>query len=239
MAADLAPPVVAEPGAAPAGPGRLRTDVHGSAKPLLRGRIHAAALLAAVPAGVVLVASARTGVGRVAALVYAASLVALFAASSAYHRLGRSARAQGLLRRIDHASIYLLIAGSYTPICLLVLRGAWGWSLLGLVWASALVGVVVKLASFHRSRVIGAVLYIAMGWSVVLVAPLLVGRLPVAGASLLVTGGLLYTVGAVVLARRRPDPAPRIFGYHELWHSLVVLAGLCHYIAIYQVVRGR
>lgn len=225
--------------AAERAPVAAATDALGAPKPLLRGHIHLGALVLAVPGGVLLVASAATGVGQLAAAVYAASLVALFGASSAYHRLGRTLRTRQVLRRLDHASIYLLIAGSYTPFCLLVLRGAWGWSLLALVWTAAVVGVVAKLATFERANVFGAVLYIAMGWSAVVAVPVLVGRLPLLETTLLLTGGVLYTLGAVVLARRRPDPAPRVFGYHEVWHTMVVVAGLCHYIAIYSVVRGN
>jgi hemolysin III len=215
---------------------RLGTDVHGVVKPLLRGRIHLGALVLAAPAGALLVASARTGTGRLAAGVYVATLLALFGASAAYHRLGRTVRTQRVLRRVDHATIYLLIAGSYTPFCLLGLPGAWRWGMLAVIWTSAVVGVVLKLALFEASSVIGAVLYIAMGWAAVVAGPVLVGQVSLAVLALLVTGGLLYTLGAVVLSRRWPDPAPRVFGYHEVWHSAVVVAVACHYAAIFLLV---
>jgi hemolysin III len=195
-------------------------------------------LIAAVPAGVVLIASARSGLAIVASAIYATSLVALYGASSAYHRLGRTVRSQKWLRRLDHASIYVLIAGSYTPICLLVLKGHWRWSLLAGVWLAAAVGVVLKLARFDVSSRIGGALYIVMGWAVIVAAPALVSRLPAGVLVLFALGGLMYTGGAIILARRRPNPAPRVFGYHEVWHVLVVAAGVCHYAAIYNVVTG-
>ena len=214
----------------------MHVDVHGMVKPLMRGRIHVGALVAAVPAGVVLIATARSGLAIVASAIYATSLVALYGASSAYHRLGRTVRSQKWLRRLDHASIYVLIAGSYTPLCLLVLKGHWRWSLLAGVWLAAAVGVVLKLARFDMSNRVGGVLYIVMGWAVIVAAPALVSRLPAWILVLLAVGGLMYTGGAVVLARRWPNPSPRIFGYHEVWHALVVAAGICHYVAIYSVV---
>lgn len=216
----------------------LAHDVHGLAKPLLRGRIHAAAFVAAVPAGVVLVATARSGLAVAASAIYAASLVALFGASSAYHRLGRTVRRQLWLRRLDHASIYVLIAGSYTPICLLVLTGAWRWSLLIGVWLAAAIGVALKLARFDASNRIGGTLYIVMGWAVIVAAPTLIDRVPGTILLLLAIGGVVYTLGAVVLASRWPNPVPAVFGYHEVWHVLVVAAGALHYVAIFNLVRG-
>jgi hemolysin III len=205
-------------------------------RPLLRGRIHAAALVAAVPAGLALVAAARSGSARMSALVYAASLIALFGASSAYHRLARGERSSRWLRRLDHSTIYVLIAGSYTPLCVVVLQGWWGWSLLAVVWVAAVAGIVLKLVRFDASRRIGAVLYIAMGWAVAAASPVLVGAVPTSTLVLLVAGGLIYTVGAVVLLTKVPNPFPRVFGYHEVWHTMVVVAGVLHYLAIRQIV---
>ena len=217
---------------------RVLTDVHGAVKPLLRGRIHVGALVAAIPAGVILIASARSGLAVVASAIYATSLVALYGASSAYHRLGRTVRSRKWLRRLDHAAIYVLIAGSYTPICLLVLSGHWRWSLLAGVWLAAAVGVVLKLARFDVSNRIGGALYIVMGWAVIVAAPALVARVPIGILVLFAVGGIVYTVGAIVLARRWPNPVPSIFGYHEVWHVLVVAAGICHYAAIFNLVSS-
>lgn len=216
---------------------RTLIDVHGRPKPLLRGRLHAVVFVATVPAGAVLLGAADTALSSVAAAIYAVSLALLFGASSAYHCLGRTVTSQLLLRRLDHASIYVLIAGSYTPLCLLVLPGLWRWSMLAAIWSAAAVGVATKMARFHLS-VFGAVLYVAMGWAALVAVPLLVTRLAADVLVLLALGGILYTGGAVVLARQRPDPWPRTFGYHEIWHTMVVVAGGCHYAVILHIVRA-
>ena len=221
----------------PARTERLVTDVHGLVKPFFRGRIHAAAFVLSIPAGLLLVASAGSGRAAVGAAIYALSLTALYGASSAYHRLGRTVRSQHWLRRLDHATIYVLIAGTYTPICLLVLEGTTRWSLLAGVWLAAAVGAAIKLARFDGSHWLGSVLYGAMGWAAIVAVPQLVARLPGWVLALLAGGGLVYSVGALVLARRWPDPHPRTFGYHEIWHTLVVVAGVCHYAAVLHVVR--
>lgn len=226
------------PGAAPPAAAIPVVDVHGVEKPLLRGRIHAAAFFAAVPAGIYLVSAASGLTARVGAGIYAACLLALLGASSSYHRFGRPGRSQEILRRLDHSSIYLLIAGSYTPLCLLAFPGRWGFSLLAGVWAAAAVGVVLKLTRFDRSHTAGFVLYLAMGWAVVIAAPALVSSLDASTLVLLVGGGVVYSVGAVVLATRFPNPLPRVFGYHEVWHLMVVVAVALHYAAIHDVVTS-
>jgi hemolysin III len=205
-------------------------------KPLLRGRIHVAAFVASIPAGAILLANASPGRSAAGALVYALSLTALYGASSAYHRLGRTVRSQRWLRRIDHGTIYVLIAGTYTPICLLVLDGATRWLLLGAMWSAAVVGFSLKLVRFDGSHWLGSFLYGAMGCAAFVAAPQLVTRLPAWVWGLLGAGGAIYGIGALVLARRWPDPRPRVFGYHEIWHTLVVVAGACHYAAVLHVV---
>jgi hemolysin III len=212
-------------------------DVHGLPKPMLRGRIHLVAFVLSLPAGLLLVDLARPGAGRAGALVYALSLTALYGASAAYHRLGRGPVSQRWLRRIDHATIYVLIAGTYTPVCLLLLHGAWRWSLLSAVWAAAALGVGMKLARFDLSQRWGSVLYGAMGGAAVVIVPQLLRRLPLWAFGLLAVGGLVYAVGALVLATRRPNPYPRVFGYHEVWHCMVVVAGICHWVVVFHVVR--
>jgi hemolysin III len=211
-------------------------DAHGLIKPILRGRIHLAALVIAVPAVVALVVAAAGVEAKLAVATYGATLVLLFAASSAYHRLGRPGRTQAWLRRLDHSSIFLLIAGSYTPICLVALSRWWSGALLGAVWAAAVVGVVLKLFRFERSHRLGFALYLTMGWAVVAALPGLVTALDPSTLALLVAGGVLYTLGAIVLATRFPNPAPRVFGYHEVWHVMVVAAAALHYVAIRGVV---
>lgn len=211
-------------------------DVHGLVKPLLRGRLHVGAFLVAVPAALVLVGVARSTPATVAAAVYGATLVALFGVSGAYHRLGRTLRSQRWLRRADHATIYLLIAGSYTPVSIVAIGGRLGWGLAGAVWVAAALGGVLKLLLFDRTHVIGAALYLVLGWIAVGALPALLPKVGPRTLALLVAGGLVYTVGAIVLARRRPDPLPRVFGYHEVWHTLVIVAAALHYTAILDIV---
>lgn len=220
------------------GAGGVVLDVHGAEKPLLRGRIHAAAFFAAVPAGVILIRSASDLTGQVGAGIYAACLLALLGASSAYHRFGREQGWRRILRRLDHSSIYLLIAGSYTPLCLLALPGWWGFSLLAAIWIAAIVGVVLKLTRFDRAHTVGFVLYLAMGWAAVAAAPALVTSLDVSTLVLLAVGGVVYSVGAAVLGTRFPNPLPRVFGYHEVWHVMVVVAVALHWAAIHDVVTA-
>jgi hemolysin III len=208
--------------------------------PVWRGRLHAGAFVLAIPLAVALLAVARPAEARAAAAVYAATLVAGFGTSAAYHRLVASPRARQWMRRADHSTIYLLIAGTYTPICLLALPPAWGVPVLVVVWLGALVGVVLKLAAFDRRwvRTAGWTLYLVLGWVAVLAAPAMLEHLTAAELILIVIGGLIYTAGSVVLATGRPDPAPAVFGYHEVWHACTVLAGLCHFASVGLVVAS-
>ncbi|MBA2438093.1 MAG: hemolysin III family protein [Acidimicrobiia bacterium] len=210
-------------------------DVLTAVRPRMRGRLHQIVFFLSIPAGVVVVAAAGTTTARLGALVYACSLTAMFATSAAYHRLAQSVRARLWMRRADHAMIFVLIAGSYTPVCLLVLEGAWRAVALSVVWAGALVGVGFKLFLLHVMR-FGNALYLVLGWAVLALVPQLVER-PVS-LGLLAAGGVLYTSGTVVLTRRRPDPVPEVFGYHEVWHSLVVAAAACHYAMILLLVAA-
>jgi hemolysin III len=194
------------------------------------------AFIMSVPLGVSLVIVARTGKGKVSALVFAVSLAGVFAASAAYH-LGRwSDAVRPRMRSLDHSMIFVLIAGSYTPFCLLVIRGGWGAVMLAAVWAGALAGVVLKLVALERVHKVTATLYMLLGWLAILGFPRMVAELTGLQLALLVAGGLLYTVGAIVLLRNKPNPSPRVFGYHELWHAMGVTASLCHYIAILLIV---
>jgi hemolysin III len=170
--------------------------------------------------------------------VYAASLVALFAASSSYHRFRGGERWLSRLRRFDHSSIYLLIAGSYTPICLVVLPRSYGIPLLATVWAAAIAGVVMKLARFERAHRLGFALYLVMGWAALVAMPGLLHRVSGSTLALLGIGGVIYTVGAIVLATRTPNPFPRVFGYHEVWHVMVVAAAVLHYLALREILVG-
>jgi len=201
-------------------------------KPRLRGRLHQIAFFFSIPQGVAVVAAAAGAAARLAAGVYAVGLAGLYGASALYHRLRWSPRALMRMRRLDHAMIFVLIAGSYTPFALLVLHGAWSVAILGLAWAGALAGIAIKILSIDRLRVLGGAMYIVLGWLVIIALPQIVRGLPPAGVVLLFAGGILYTAGAAVLWRRWPNPSPTWFGYHEVWHAMVIAASLCHYAAI-------
>jgi hemolysin III len=211
----------------------------GSPKPRWRGRLHQLAFFASIPAGLALVAVARAGVGaRVAASIFAGCLSGLFGVSALYHRIDWSERAARVMRHLDHSMIFVFIAASYTPVTLLALRPAWGIALLVLAWSGAAVGVIITVLRLERWKAVGFVLYLVLGWLAVLALPQLVRALSTLELALLVTGGVLYTVGAVVLARARPDPRPLVFGYHEIWHSFVVGASGCHFTLVLLLVRA-
>jgi len=210
----------------------------GTSKPRLRGRLHQVAFFASVPAGAALIRAAPTTTARVAAVVYALSLAAQFGVSAAYHRGRWSPPALRWMKRLDHSMIFLLIAGTYTPFGLLVLKGAWSVAILTIVWVGAAVGVALKMVRVDGLAVVTGVLYIALGWLAVVALPEIARGLPRPGIGLLLAGGVLYTAGAAVLARRRPDPNPATFGYHEVWHSMVIGGALCHYVVIALVFRA-
>jgi hemolysin III len=201
-------------------------------KPLLRGVLHQGAFLAALVVGPLLVVGAGDERERIAAAVFAASVAACFGASALYHRVTWTPAVRPWMRRVDHAGIYLLIAGTYTPVCLLVLDGTWRLVILVIVYAGAFAAVALKFAWVDAPKWLAAVVGIALGWSGVVMLPQLATRLDPAAVALLGAGGLLYTAGAIVYARRRPDPVPHVFGYHELFHALTIVAVACQYVAI-------
>jgi hemolysin III len=204
----------------------------GTPRPRMRGVLHQLAFLAAVPLGVVLGLSAHGGVARGAAITFAASVAAMFWVSSMFHRLSWTPAAARWIGRLDHAMIYALIAGTYTPVGLLVIHPAWRVPILATVWGGALFATVVELLWDSAPRWLAPIICVALGWVAVLVFPQIVAGIGVSGALVLLAGGLAYTVGALVYAQRRPDPIPAIFGYHELFHTLVVIAVACQYAAI-------
>jgi hemolysin III len=206
---------------------------HYGPRPTWRGWLHFAAFLAVLPAGLYLLSAADTAGARVAVAVYWASLAGLFATSASYHRLARSSRAVLWFRRADHSMIYVLIAGTYTPLCLIALPRMWGIPMLVVAWVAALAGVIIKMVRLGvGDDSSGSWLYVVMGWGAVLTLPVLVTSLNVVQLVLLGVGGVLYTVGAVILGRRRPDPVPSHFGYHEVWHSMTIAAGACHFALV-------
>jgi hemolysin III len=200
--------------------------------PVLRGVSHFWAFWCALAATIPRGALAPDGAARGAALVYGAGLCVLFAGSAAFHRWHCGPRLRTLLCRIDHSAIFVFIAASYTPVALLVLEGPTGWTLFGAAWAGALAGVALSLLWISAPRVLFAATYVALGWLAIIAIPELVASLPVTPLVLIATGGVLYTIGAVVYALRRPDPWPRVFGFHEVFHALVIAAAALHFVAM-------
>lgn len=206
-----------------------------AAKPLLRGVSHELAAGLALAAWVVLAAGAAGDRARLAAVIYGASLFTLFAVSALYHRPSWSPRARLRMRRLDHAAIFVLIAGTYTPFCLLLGDGR-GRALLALVWGGAAAGTALAVAWPRAPKALSAVVYVALGWVVLPVVPALRAALGGGAVLLLAAGGLVYSLGAVVYAARRPDPFPRVFGYHEVFHALVIVAAVLHLVVVAQAI---
>ncbi len=206
-------------------------------KPLLRGVSHEVAAFAAVPATLALVASAKSPWAQVGAATYGASLFTLFLVSAVFHRPTWSPRARLLVGRLDNSAIFLLIAGTYTPICLLV-GGGIGRALLAVVWTGAVLGIVATMAWPFAPKPLMAAIYVALGWAFVPAAGGLRAAMGGQALLLLVAGALVYTAGAIVYALRRPDPFPRVFGYHEIFHLLVIAAAVLHYVVIQSAVRA-
>ncbi len=183
-------------------------------------------------------ALARATTARVGAAVFAATLTGLYGVSAAYHRGRWSVSAERLMKYLDHSMIFVFIAGTYTPVTLLALRPAWGITLLALAWSGAAVGVLMTVLRLERWHRAGFAMYLVLGWLAIVAAPQLVSSLSRVELALLVIGGILYTVGAVVLAGRRPDPHPTVFGYHEVWHAFVVGANACHFTLVLLLIRA-
>jgi hemolysin III len=200
--------------------------------PRLRGVLHAYSFFFAVAAAVGLSIAVHGPRAHVAAAVYGAGLCGLFAVSATYHRWRFNARWKPLLRRIDHSMIFVFIAASYTPIALLVLHSPLSWVVLGCAWAGAAGGVAFSLAWIDAPRALTAASYILLGWVAVIAAPQLVRGVGLVASLLLLLGGVLYSAGAAIYARQRPDPWPAVFGFHEVFHALVVAAALLHFVAL-------
>jgi hemolysin III len=208
--------------------------------PRLRGLLHAAAFPAAAVAGVVLIALGPTQAARLAAAVYSVTCMALFGVSGAYHRSPRGSRRRHLLGRLDHVNILLVIAGTYTPLAVLALHGWTRLSVLTVVWVGAAGGAVTRLiwrpAWRPLPRWLTTSLFIALGWVAVFVLPQLLQGAGILVLALVVTGGILYSLGAVVYSLKRPNPSPRWFGFHEVFHALTILAYLSQYAAVSLIV---
>ena len=207
-------------------------------RPTWRGWFHVGAFVLSIPGGILLILMADHASARVAASIYTASLLLGFGTSAGYHRLARTERTQAIMQRLDHSMIFVLIAGSYTPVCLLALPPEWGIPLLCAVWTFAAGGILLKQFAFERFKILQYSLYPILGWSLVVAVPVLVRHMTPLELSLLFAGGLLYTIGIPVLVRERPDPWPRTFGYHEIWHGFTVAAGACHFATMGLLIRA-
>jgi hemolysin III len=202
-------------------------------RPRLRGVSHQWAFFCSLVSGTALVIAAPAGQATVASAIYAGSVSALFGTSALYHRITwTSQRARRWMRRLDHSMIFMLIAGTYTPFAVLVLEGTLATVILLVVWAGALGGVVLKLVWIDAPKPLVAVLYVMLGWVAVAAFPDMLEGLGVTSMALVVAGGVLYTAGAVVYARGRPDPAPTVFGYHEIFHALVIAAAALQFAVV-------
>jgi hemolysin III len=220
-------------------PNRERADrpsaTEGVVLPRARGWIHRVSFLIAGPAGIVLVILAPTWGTRAAVAVYALTLVTVFWVSSTYHRGTWSPEEFARWRRRDHAAIFLLIAGTYTPYCVLALDGAWRVTMLVAIWVGALIGILVKLYRVDL-HVLSGVMYLGLGWAAIIPFSQFIRTLSPAALILTIVGGLLYSFGALVLALHRPKLFPRTFGYHEVWHAATAAAAACHYVAVLLMV---
>ncbi|MDL1898911.1 hemolysin III family protein, partial [Anaerolineae bacterium CFX7] len=156
----------------------------------------------------------------------------MFAASATYHLVNASPATLQFLRKLDHSAIYLIIAGTYTPICLYFFTGFWQWGMVTLIWLFALVGILVKLVFIHAPRWLTVVIYLVMGWLGLVAIPEMVNAMPPGAIAWLLAGGIFFTLGALVYALKKPDWYPNVFGFHELWHIFVILGVLCHFILI-------
>jgi hemolysin III len=205
----------------------------------VNGLTHLAAGLLALVGLVVLLATAASA-GRIDQLVafgvYGVSLISLYAVSALYHLLPLSRAGVARLRRLDHMTIFVLIAGTYTPFCLLALDSGLRWGLLGLIWGLALGGVLLKLLWMDAPRWLSVVLYLAMGWVALIAAPALFQAVPAEGMAWVLAGGLTYSAGALVYGLKRPNPLPGVFGFHEVWHLFVVVGSACHFWAVLRYV---
>jgi hemolysin III len=200
-------------------------------KPRLRGVLHQWAFVASLVGGVILVAASREPAARVGSAVFATTVATMFGASALYHRVTWQPVIRRRLRVLDQAGIFSLIAGTYTPFALLVLTGAWRWTILSIAWAGALAAILLKLFWLDAPKWLAAVIAVGLGWIGALAFPQILDA-GVPTATLLLAGGVFYSLGAVVYVVKRPDPVPGVFGYHEVFHALTIVAVGAQYAAV-------
>lgn len=203
-----------------------------SLKPRLRGVSHQVAFFVAVLIGPALVLLAPTGKARLFVGIYASCLAGLFGVSAMFHRITWTPGVRRRMRRLDHSMIFVFIAGTYTAVAGLMLTEGFGVLVLPTVWLLAVAGVVLKLAWLDAPKPLSAALYVGVGWVAILAMPALWSALGPGGFALLLAGGICYTIGAIIYARRSPDPSPSVFGYHEIFHAFVIMAAICHLVVI-------
>ncbi|WP_436796418.1 PAQR family membrane homeostasis protein TrhA [Actinospongicola halichondriae] len=205
-------------------------------RPKYRGFLHAAGAFAIVPLGALLVASASSPRARLAAAIYVVAQLFVFSTSALYHLVASTPTARRRMQMADHLMIYVLIAGTWVPVCLLVLPGSQGAQFLAGVSAIAVAGIVLKSFGIHRFPKSSNTLYVVMGLVALLALPAIIRNTDMSALVLLATGGVAYLLGALVLMRKHPDPRPSIFGYHEVWHAFTVVAAACHFAMVWIVV---
>ena len=205
----------------------------------VNGLTHLAGFLLSIVGLIVMVTAAVHYGSRwhvVAFSIFGTSMILLYGASTLHHSLHLSERGNLIFERIDHIMIFVLIAGTYTPFCLVPLRGVWGWSLLATIWGLALAGTLFKIFWMEAPRWLSTAIYLLMGWIVVVAAYPLVLAIPMGALTWLAVGGLLYSLGAIIYGTQWPDPFPRVFGYHAIWHLFVLGGSFCHFWAIFNYV---
>ena len=199
----------------------------------LAGSIHFIGAILSIPALVCLIVSAHDSTWKIVSFsIYGATMFFLFFFGALYHWLPQAAGGKyQIFRKLDHLAIYFLIAGTYTPFCLNTLRGGWGWTIFGIVWAMALIGVSFQAFYIDVPRYFTTTIYIVMGWIVIVAIKPLIDALPLGGILWLIAGGVIYSIGGVIYTVKKPNLF-KAFGYHELWHTMVLAAAACHYIAV-------
>jgi hemolysin III len=211
----------------------VASEAIAAVKPKLRGVSHQWAFVVSLFLGAALIVAADSPTATVAVAIYAASLSALLGTSALYHRVNwKRPNARRWMRRLDHSMIFFLIAGTYTPFALLVLNGPLADAVLAVVWIGAIAGAIVEMVWIEHPKWVAALIYMSLGWVAIIAFPGLWEEMGVGGTLLVAAGGLLYTAGAIVYATQRPDPFPRVFGYHEVFHALVILAAAAQFAAI-------